>query len=78
MPLPAHLTLSAMKTLAMPAPLPRLLRPPVAYRLTRLAVDARARLARRPLPAFTAADFDFSALAADAPNWLTQLTERND
>jgi hypothetical protein len=66
-----------MKTLPMPAPLPRLMRPPVAFRLTQLVLGARARLARRPLPVFAPEDFDFSDLAVDAPNWLAQLAERN-
>jgi len=64
-----------MKLLAMPTPRP--LRPPLAFRLARRALGASVRLARRSLPAFAAADFDFSGLAADAPHWLVQLTERD-
>jgi hypothetical protein len=69
-----------MKLLALPAPLQRLRRLPVAYRITHLALRVRALLVRRERPAgtFDAADFDFNGLAADAPNWLAELTARND
>ena len=49
-------------------------------RLRRSASTARHAI-RRPDAArrlFSAADFDLAEVAADAPNWLVELTERND
>ncbi len=61
------------------APLPRALRRR-SDRARALPAALLARLRRRlPSAALDFRDvFDFRDLAADAPNWLVQLTERSD
>ncbi|HLT48117.1 MAG TPA: hypothetical protein VK002_12865 [Rubricoccaceae bacterium] len=65
-----------MKSLTiLSSPRPRL---PVAFRIVLLAAGARVLFQRLKRPRPASGDLDFSDLAADAPNWIAQLTERDD